>query len=207
MQLQDGLDNACGPALYTFEDPDNLDSAVPCWPSESEETWMELSLAVMDQETQMLSIWRFKKMFNPEKELTPPTCNTSKITRGLSCLTKLAMPQKIQTGSPSPSNHSHQDCYIHGIWDQVMQSNLFADSFLVVHCWSLFIFGSAHLMVRTFLVLSFVSKQSSSELVHLNIGTTTINTGKTISSAPLLELQRLKHWKQWGHCQVSGTYA
>jgi hypothetical protein len=84
-------------------------------------------------------------------------------------------------------------------------------------------------MVRRFLVLGLVLKQSSSASVRLNTGATTINIGKTINNALLLEshfvmtaklqhwnllsrrrnpsmLQRLKHLKQLGHCQVSGTY-
>ena len=42
-------------------------------------------------------------------------------------------------------------------------------------------------MVRRFLVLGLVLKQSSSASACLNTGATTINIGKTINSAPLLE--------------------
>jgi hypothetical protein len=49
--LQDALRDG-GDVLYAFQDTGSLDSAaVPCQPSESNETRMELSLAVMDQET------------------------------------------------------------------------------------------------------------------------------------------------------------
>jgi hypothetical protein len=53
LQDLDTLDDAQtqGPVLYTFQDAVNLDSVAPCRPSETDETRIELSLAVMDQET------------------------------------------------------------------------------------------------------------------------------------------------------------